>query len=178
MHLSYIDCVELTGSSSTVRTSSPYRFFKQGPQNWPLTPTQTPLRHTVLVSRVFCLHWWHELPFRKHTVRRWLSISSSMSPGWRQWCYSAAVMDVVKACSDSRSLCPRSCLCCGTLCCPGLLWWFHPLTSPHIGSFYTPGSYVSSVSHPRDPHPPVKLTHRYNIGGVKTTQWLVTNKNV
>lgn len=53
----------LTGSSSAFLTSSPYRFLKHGPQNWPRIPRQSSLRQHVFVSTVFWRHWWHVEPW-------------------------------------------------------------------------------------------------------------------
>lgn len=53
----------LTGSSRAFLTSSPYRFLRHGPQNWPRIPRQPSLRQQVLVSMVFWRHWWQVEPW-------------------------------------------------------------------------------------------------------------------
>ena len=69
--------------AKALRRSSPYRFWRQGPQNWPLVPLQFLLWQTVLVSIVFCLHWWHVDPrtlsyilsvLLSTVLTRWLAI--------------------------------------------------------------------------------------------------------
>lgn len=72
----------------------------------------------------------------------------------RGWRISMAIP--TWACWSAPSPCPRSCLCCGMLCCPGLLLWSHRLTSGRTGSF----SHCDSSSSSAAICPPVQSQHR------------------
>lgn len=72
----------------------------------------------------------------------------------RGWRISTAIP--TWACWSAPSPCPRSCLCCGMLCCPGRLLWSHRLTSGQTGSFSHCDSSFSSAAI----CPPVRSQHR------------------
>lgn len=93
-----------------------------------------------------------------HTHTGWKKIA----PTQETWEYNTLLQTTVSpnlrtAWLDSHSPCPRSCLCCGTLCCPGLLWWSRRPTSRNIDSSWKTGSFSFCVSHQHGPRPPARL---------------------
>lgn len=112
--------------------------------------TETTATHCLGVqSLLSALVTWAALGEWTHRVRKHTADSTAQHSTARH--SSIHGTKWVKAWRDSRSLCPKSCLCCGTLCCRAPLWWYRRLISR------TDSTWSSSFSvsfHPHVHHPP------------------------